>query len=78
MGNRAKKPNQASKEFAKLNDKGLGIRHDHKPVSVMLPPELDNWVRSLSNRSEWIREAIREKHQREAAAEATQDSEKAS
>ena len=36
-----------------------------KPVSVLLPPETDEYVRSLSNRTEWLREAIAEKVERE-------------
>lgn len=40
-----------------------------KPVAVALPVELDEWVRSLPNRSEWLREAIIEKYQREVKQE---------
>lgn len=29
-----------------------------KPVCVLLPPELDEYVRSLPNRTEWLRQAI--------------------
>lgn len=36
-----------------------------KPVSVLLPHELDEFVRSLPNRTEWLRDAIAEKYQRE-------------
>lgn len=36
-----------------------------KPVAVALPVELDTWVRSLPNRSQWLREAIVEKYERE-------------
>lgn len=36
-----------------------------KPVAVALPIELDEWVRSLPNRSEWLREAVAEKYERE-------------
>lgn len=52
-------------ELVAKSDKGLGTKRGHKPVSVLLPPELDNWVRSLDNRSEWIRQAIIEKYERE-------------
>ncbi len=29
-----------------------------KPISVKLPPDLDAFVRSLPNKSEWLRQAI--------------------
>lgn len=64
----AKSPKQLEKYAQALvarSDKGLGTKHGQKPISVMLPPELDGWVRSLDNRSEWIREAIAEKLERE-------------
>ena len=41
--------------------KGMGVTHKQPPVSVKLPPELDSVVRSLPNRSEYIRQAIAEK-----------------
>ncbi len=41
--------------------KGLGVTHKQTPVSVKLPPEIDAIVRSLPNRSEYIRKAIAEK-----------------
>lgn len=78
MGSKIRKPNKSSEEFARLNDKGVGLRHGQKPISVMLPPELDAWVRSLPNRSEWIREAIRKQYEQEAATDTCQDSEKVS
>lgn len=34
-----------------------------QPVSVLLPEEIDNFVRSLPNRTEWLREAITQKYQ---------------
>ncbi len=37
-----------------------------RPLSVRLPADLDAQVRSLDNRTEWLREAIIEKLQREA------------
>lgn len=64
-----KVPKQLESSTARLvaeKNKGLGTRYGQsKPVSVMLPPDLDNWVRSLENRSEWIRKAIVEKYERE-------------
>ncbi len=71
-----KPPKQLEKYTAELvakNDKGLGTKSGHKPVSVMLPPELDSWVRSLENRSEWIRQAIIEKYEREQSSTALND-----
>ena len=61
-------PKQLAKYTEQLvarSDKGLGTKRGHKPVSVLLPPDLDGWVRSLDNRSDWIREAIVEKFKRE-------------
>ena len=39
----------------------MGVTHKQPPVSVKLPPEVDAVVRSLLNRSEYIRQAIAEK-----------------
>lgn len=36
-----------------------------KPVAVALPAELDEWVRNLPNRSEWLRKAITDAYERE-------------
>jgi len=77
MKQNGRPPHRGSREFARLNDKGLGTKHNQKPISVMLSPELDAWVRSLPNRSEWIREAIRKQYEHEAAADTAQDSEEA-
>lgn len=64
-----KVPKQLEASTARLvaeKSKGLGMKYGtSKPVSVMLPPDLENWVRSLDNRSEWIRQAITEKYERE-------------
>ena len=49
------------KENTQFKGKGLGVKHKQKPVSVMLPHEIDAVVRSLPNRSEYIRQAIAEK-----------------
>ena len=49
------------KEDTQFKGKGIGVKHKQKPVSVMLPQEMDAIVRSLPNRSEYIREAIAEK-----------------
>ncbi len=37
-------------------------------VAVRLPIKVDEWVRSLPNRTEWLRQAIIEKYQREKAS----------
>ncbi len=64
-----KVPKQLEASTARLvaeKNKGLGTKYGQsKPVSVMLPPDLEQWVRSLDNRSDWIRQAITEKYQRE-------------
>ncbi len=38
------------------------------PVAVKLPVDLDAYVRSLPNKSEWLRAAVSEKYQRELDA----------
>lgn len=47
--------------------KGLGTRYKQKPVSLLLPPEIDCFVRSLpqGERSDWLRAAVMEKYQQE-------------
>ena len=37
---------------------GKGIPHGTKPISVKYPPEVDKILRSLKNRSEYIRTAV--------------------
>ena len=44
-----------------------------KPVSVLLPIELDEFVRSQPNRTQWLREAIVEKYEREVKAAAEKE-----
>lgn len=48
---------------------GLNTTDKHPPVSVKLPPELDKVIRSLPNRSQFLREAIAEKAVREGLIE---------
>lgn len=54
-----------SKEKTQFKGRGLGVTHKQKPVSVMLPPEMDSVVRALPNRSDFIRQAIAEKLEKE-------------
>lgn len=49
----------------RFQSKGIGIPSKQKPVSVMLPLDVDSVVRAILNRSEWIRQAILEKLQRD-------------
>ena len=56
MNNRA-----AHLEKHKAKGKGLGTTTRQTAVSVKLPPEQDAIVKSLPNRSDWIREAIADK-----------------
>ena len=49
----------------KYLSKGLGTATDTRPISVKLPPDIDKAVRSIPNRSDWLREAIKEKLERE-------------
>lgn len=44
-----------------------------QPLSVRVNAELDKFVRSLPNRTEWLREAITEKYNREKQAQNQQD-----
>lgn len=41
-----------------------------KPVCMTLPMDADEFVRSLPNRAEWLRQAVLEKMQREAQPDA--------
>ena len=52
----------------RFKSKGVGTKNKQKPVSVMLPEEIDRIVRSMPNRSEFIRQAIVEKLDREQYA----------
>lgn len=52
----------------RFKGKGLGVSHKHRPVSVMLPKEMDEIVRAMPNRSEFIRQAIAEKLERDQIA----------
>lgn len=64
-----------SKNTGRTHFKGKGLKTTNKqtPVSVKLPPELDRIVKSLPNRSEFIREAIAEKIARENLGELDQE-----
>lgn len=68
---KGKVPKQLEDAAARLvekSNKGLGMKWaTSKAFSVRLPPDLESWVESLDNRSEWIREAIAEKYEREQA-----------
>jgi len=55
------------KEDTQFKGKGIGLKHSVSPISVGLPKDLDEYVRSQPNRSEWLRAAIREKMERESA-----------
>ena len=35
------------------------------PLAIRVPVEIDEFVRSLPNRTEWLRQAIAEKYERE-------------
>ena len=51
--------------LTRFEGKGIGTKSGQKPISVMLPLEIDSVVRSLPNRSEFIRQAVLEKMQRD-------------
>ncbi len=52
-----------------FKSEGIGIKNNQRPVSVKLPEDLDKLVKSLPNRSKFIREAIAEKAAREGLIE---------
>ena len=52
----------------RFKGKGVGVKHKQRPVSVMLPEDIDTIVRAMPNRSEFIRQAIIEKLEREQCA----------
>ena len=56
------KKNNISTRF---QSSGVGIKHDTKPVCVMLPEYLDAYLRSKPNRSQWLRQIIAEAVERE-------------
>ncbi|MDY6902581.1 MAG: ribbon-helix-helix domain-containing protein [Cyanobacteriota bacterium] len=52
----------------RFKGKGIGVKNKQRPVSVMLPEEIDAIVRAMPNRSEFIRQAIIEKLERDRCA----------
>ncbi len=54
-----------SNEKTRFKQRGVGSAKRQPPVSVLLSAEIDQIVRNLPNRSEFLREAIREKLERE-------------
>lgn len=53
------------KEKSCFKGKGLGTTNKQLAVSVKLPPEVDKVVRSLPNRSDWLRETIAQRLERD-------------
>ena len=51
----------SSKRLIDNTSKGLGIPHGQPPIPVKYPPEIDQVLRSLDNRSEYIRQAVKAK-----------------
>jgi hypothetical protein len=49
----------------KFKGRGLGTSDKQPPVSVKLPPEIDAVVRLLPNRSDYLRQAIIDKLQKD-------------
>ncbi|NEP02729.1 MAG: hypothetical protein F6K58_29580 [Symploca sp. SIO2E9] len=57
---------QTPKDYrTRFKSNGVGTKSKQKPVSVMLPAKVDAVVRAMPNRSQFIREAIIEKLERE-------------
>lgn len=57
----------------RFKSKGVGVKSDTKPISVMLPEDLDAYVRSKPNRSEWLRRVIAEAVAKEQAETSQED-----
>ncbi|MDX2100542.1 MAG: hypothetical protein SFW36_22420 [Leptolyngbyaceae cyanobacterium bins.59] len=53
----------------RFQSRGVGVKHNTKPICVLLPEDLDTYVRNKPNRSEWLRQVIAEAMQREQAEE---------
>jgi len=51
----------------RFQSQGVGVKHNTQPISVMLPEDLDEYVRAKPNRSEWLRQVIGEAVAREKA-----------
>lgn len=49
----------------KVKSKGLGTKPDQVPLTVRVSPHIDAIVRSLPERSDFLREAIAEKLKKE-------------
>ena len=48
----------SNKEKTQFKSQGVGVKSKTTPVSVMLPPQLEILIKSMPNRSEYIRKAI--------------------
>jgi hypothetical protein len=51
--------------LTRFRGEGIGTKSGQKPISVMLPLGIDEVVRALPNRSEWLRRVITEAAHRE-------------
>lgn len=49
----------------RFSGKGLGIGHSDSPICCQYPLEMKEFLKSLPNRSTWLREAAQEKRVRE-------------
>lgn len=54
-----------SSYLTRFQSQGKGTKAGQKPISVLLPVEIDAIVRAMDNRSEFVRQAVIEKLQRE-------------
>ncbi|MBD2302241.1 hypothetical protein [Nostoc sp. FACHB-190] len=53
----------------RFQSKGVGVKSGAKPISVLLPEDLDTYVRNKPNRSEWLRQVIAEAVDKERSAQ---------
>lgn len=61
MGTRANPDNH----HTRFKGRGLGTRHKQPPLSVLVHHAMDKYVREKPSKSDWLREAISEKIERE-------------
>lgn len=67
QSNVAFRPELQRDDYGKFKSKGLGLKKGQSPrqINVAFPPDIDTLLRKMENRSEFIREAVREKLERE-------------
>ena len=62
------------KRVGRFDSHGLGSKYGQQPISVMYPADIDVLLRSLPNRSEYIRDAVVKQLRKDGLLPADQDS----